>query len=197
MSTAQSILLGESSVAVAGGIESMSRMPYLVDAIDARWGHRMGNFTLVDAMDKSRVYTGNMDKDYLVLESVDPTTKDTYRWKMNLAAEGVRLIYTFDKKADGKTLFSNEYLVASSRAGESLGPKAKQERECEEHVFALFAARSEAARVRLDPREHVAWKWLSLQHADAELTHDSNREGLVRLRRAIFRWRRERVSGDR
>ena len=28
----------------------MSRMPYLIDAIDARWGHRMGNFTLVDAM---------------------------------------------------------------------------------------------------------------------------------------------------
>jgi acetyl-CoA C-acetyltransferase len=35
---------------LAGGIESMSRMPYLIDAIDARWGHRMGNFTLVDAM---------------------------------------------------------------------------------------------------------------------------------------------------
>jgi acetyl-CoA C-acetyltransferase len=28
----------------------MSRMPYLVDAIDARWGHKMGNFQLVDAM---------------------------------------------------------------------------------------------------------------------------------------------------
>ncbi len=47
---AQSILLGESEVVVAGGIESMSRMPYLIDAEDARWGHKMGNFTLVDAM---------------------------------------------------------------------------------------------------------------------------------------------------
>jgi acetyl-CoA C-acetyltransferase len=28
----------------------MSRMPYLIDAADARWGHRMGNFQLVDAM---------------------------------------------------------------------------------------------------------------------------------------------------
>jgi acetyl-CoA C-acetyltransferase len=28
----------------------MSRMPYLIDAEDARWGHKMGNFTLVDAM---------------------------------------------------------------------------------------------------------------------------------------------------
>jgi acetyl-CoA C-acetyltransferase len=47
---AQSIMLGEADVVVAGGIESMSRMPYLVDAADARWGHRLGNFELVDAM---------------------------------------------------------------------------------------------------------------------------------------------------
>ena len=50
VSGAQSIMFGESEVVLAGGIESMSRMPYLIDAIDARWGHRMGNFTLVDAM---------------------------------------------------------------------------------------------------------------------------------------------------
>jgi acetyl-CoA C-acetyltransferase len=50
VSGAQSIMLGESDVVLAGGIESMSRMPYLVDSEDARWGHRMGNFTLVDAM---------------------------------------------------------------------------------------------------------------------------------------------------
>ncbi len=47
---AQAIMLGDADVVVAGGIESMSRMPYLVDAEDARWGHRMGNFTFVDAM---------------------------------------------------------------------------------------------------------------------------------------------------
>src|SRR4051794_37133161 len=47
---AQSIMLGESDVVLAGGMESMSRMPYLIDSIDARWGHKMGNFTLVDAM---------------------------------------------------------------------------------------------------------------------------------------------------
>jgi acetyl-CoA C-acetyltransferase len=47
---AQAILLGESEAVVAGGIESMSRMPYLVDSSDARWGHRMGHFEFVDAM---------------------------------------------------------------------------------------------------------------------------------------------------
>src|SRR5919109_1802406 len=50
VSGAQSILLGDSDVVLTGGIESMSRMPYLIDAADARWGHRMGNFELVDAM---------------------------------------------------------------------------------------------------------------------------------------------------
>jgi acetyl-CoA C-acetyltransferase len=46
----QAILLGEYETVIAGGIESMSRMPYLIDSEEARWGHRMGNFTLVDAM---------------------------------------------------------------------------------------------------------------------------------------------------
>ena len=47
---ARAITLGEADIVLAGGIESMSRMPYLVDAAEARWGHRMGSFELVDAM---------------------------------------------------------------------------------------------------------------------------------------------------
>ncbi|HUQ87628.1 MAG TPA: acetyl-CoA C-acetyltransferase [Vicinamibacterales bacterium] len=49
-SGAQSIILGESDVALAGGIENMSRVPYLIDAADARWGHKMAHFQFVDAM---------------------------------------------------------------------------------------------------------------------------------------------------
>jgi acetyl-CoA C-acetyltransferase len=47
---AQSIMLGDAETVIAGGMESMSRMPYFIDADDARWGRRMGNITLVDAM---------------------------------------------------------------------------------------------------------------------------------------------------
>jgi acetyl-CoA C-acetyltransferase len=43
----QQITLGAADVIVAGGAESMSRVPYLVDA---RWGMRMGHQPLVDAM---------------------------------------------------------------------------------------------------------------------------------------------------
>jgi acetyl-CoA C-acetyltransferase len=45
---AQSILLGDVDVAIAGGAESMSRSPYLSQA--SRWGGRMGDLTLVDAL---------------------------------------------------------------------------------------------------------------------------------------------------
>lgn len=43
----QQIALGEADVIVSGGAESMSRVPYL---IEARWGVKMGNQPLVDAM---------------------------------------------------------------------------------------------------------------------------------------------------
>ena len=49
---AQAILLGQSTICLSGGVESMSRMPYFLDSEDARWGHKMGNFTLIDAMSR-------------------------------------------------------------------------------------------------------------------------------------------------
>jgi acetyl-CoA C-acetyltransferase len=44
----QSILLGDSTCVLAGGTESMSRVPYYLDG--ARWGYRLGNQDLVDGM---------------------------------------------------------------------------------------------------------------------------------------------------
>ena len=44
----QSIVLGDASCILAGGTESMSRVPYLLD--QARWGYRLGNQDLVDGM---------------------------------------------------------------------------------------------------------------------------------------------------
>jgi len=44
----QSILLGDATCILAGGTESMSRVPYLLD--QARWGYRMGTQELVDGM---------------------------------------------------------------------------------------------------------------------------------------------------
>ncbi|HEX8072937.1 MAG TPA: acetyl-CoA C-acetyltransferase [Pyrinomonadaceae bacterium] len=45
---AQQIMLGRAEAVLAGGVESMSRVPYFAEG--ARWGTRMGNVELVDGM---------------------------------------------------------------------------------------------------------------------------------------------------
>lgn len=45
---AQMIKAGDTDIVVAGGMENMSRAPYLLDT--ARWGQRMGNGKMVDSM---------------------------------------------------------------------------------------------------------------------------------------------------
>ena len=48
MLAAQQIMLGRADIVLAGGTESMSRVPYFAEG--ARWGMRMGNTELVDGM---------------------------------------------------------------------------------------------------------------------------------------------------
>lgn len=48
MLAAQEIMVGRANVVLAGGTESMSRVPYFAEG--ARWGMRMGNADLVDGM---------------------------------------------------------------------------------------------------------------------------------------------------
>jgi len=50
MFAAQSILLGDSSVVVAGGMENMTQTPYYLD--NARNGYRLGNGTVIDGLVK-------------------------------------------------------------------------------------------------------------------------------------------------
>lgn len=54
MLAAQAIRLGEADVVVAGGMESMSNAPYLLDR--ARSGYRMGHGTLVDGLIKDGLW---------------------------------------------------------------------------------------------------------------------------------------------
>lgn len=56
---AQSILLGDRDVVVAGGMESMSNVPFYADAM--RWGNKYGNVSLIDGLAKdglTDVYDG-------------------------------------------------------------------------------------------------------------------------------------------
>ena len=49
LAAARAVIVGEAQVVLAGGMESMSRVPY---ALDARWGFRMGNVEAVDLMSR-------------------------------------------------------------------------------------------------------------------------------------------------
>ena len=86
--------------------------------------------TLTDKKNDKRVFLGERTKTgYLNLDSTDAKTGDTYRLVLNTAAEGVRFIYTFQKKAKGSTVFSRVYQVACNKEGESLAGGAKP-KEC-------------------------------------------------------------------
>jgi acetyl-CoA C-acetyltransferase len=56
---AQSIMLGDADIVVAGGMESMSNVPYYADAM--RWGNKYGNVAFIDGLAKdglTDVYDG-------------------------------------------------------------------------------------------------------------------------------------------
>src|SRR3954467_11048527 len=47
---AQSIALGDADIVVAGGMESMSNVPFYVDSL--RWGNKYGNTNMIDGLVK-------------------------------------------------------------------------------------------------------------------------------------------------
>jgi acetyl-CoA C-acetyltransferase len=56
---AQSIMLGDADIVVAGGMESMSNVPFYAESM--RWGNKYGNSTLIDGLAKdglTDVYDG-------------------------------------------------------------------------------------------------------------------------------------------
>ncbi len=56
---AQSIMLGDADIVIAGGMESMSNVPFYIDSM--RWGNKYGNTQLIDGLAKdglTDVYDG-------------------------------------------------------------------------------------------------------------------------------------------
>jgi acetyl-CoA C-acetyltransferase len=96
---AQAIALGDRDLVVAGGMESMSNVPYYMDK--ARQGYRMGNATLIDGMihdglwdPYSNVHMGTCgDKcaaEYKVSrEAQDEFAKDSFRKALAAQKEGL------------------------------------------------------------------------------------------------------------
>ena len=85
--------------------------------------------TLTDPRGGKRVFEGEFKDNYLRLERTDSDTKELQKITMNNAAEGVRFIYTYERKPAGRTVFIKDYQVSATRLGESLG-KTEKKNEC-------------------------------------------------------------------
>jgi hypothetical protein len=79
-----------------------------------------------DKKDKPLVFSGEKKKKYLILERLDPDSKETQQIKMYLAAGGDRLIIDYLVKAENRTVFTNDWQIALTREGVSLGSSKKQ-----------------------------------------------------------------------
>src|SRR5262249_15902622 len=82
--------------------------------------------TVTDNQDKRAAYEGEIKNRYLTLERGDAATKETQRFTMNSAGDGVRFIYRYSHKPAGRTLFVKDYQVAFTKEGESLAAKERK-----------------------------------------------------------------------
>ena len=95
---AQLIMAGEADVIVAGGMENMSKAPYMVDK--ARWGCRMGNAQFIDSMIKDGLWCAFNDV------------------HMGITAENIAAKYGFSREdQDAFALESQNKAVAAIDAG--------------------------------------------------------------------------------
>lgn len=95
---AQSIMIGDNDLVIAGGTESMSQAPYVLD--QHRWGARMGDSTVLDTMLK------------------DGLTDAFHDYHMGITAENIAEKYGFSRQdQDQLALMSQERAVAARESG--------------------------------------------------------------------------------
>jgi len=104
----------------------------LYKAGEIRWLADKGKyqFTLVDKQDKKAVFTGELKKGVLNLDRRNPATKDTELIKIRTVAGGVRIIYDFSVRPEGRTLAFKTYQLAYTKEGESFGTDSNKKPEC-------------------------------------------------------------------
>jgi acetyl-CoA C-acetyltransferase len=131
VSAAQMIALGECQVAVAGGAESMSRAPHVVN--DARFGRRMGSIIMSDALLETLcdpfegchmgITAENVARDYQISrQTQDKLAAESHARAARAQAEGRfrdQIVPVEVKERKGKRLFDNdEHVRADTRLEE-------------------------------------------------------------------------------
>lgn len=85
---AQAILAGDADIIVAGGMESMSNAPYVLDKV--RWGYRMGDNKVVDVMIKDGLWCA------------------TNNYHMGITAENVAACCDISREAQDQLAFESQ-----------------------------------------------------------------------------------------
>ena len=118
---ARAIRCGDAEVVLAGGMESMSRVPYALP--DARWGQRMGDGRLVDLM----IYDGLFEK--------------FYEYHMGMTAENIAVRYDISRREqDELGALSHQRAKSAIAAGlfeEEIVPITIPQRKGDPVVFAV------------------------------------------------------------
>jgi acetyl-CoA C-acetyltransferase len=86
---AQSIAVGDADIVLAGGMESMTNAPYLLDG-KARWGYRMGHNKVIDSM---------------IVDGLWCAFNDTH---MGITAENVAAQYGITREDQDKLAFESQ-----------------------------------------------------------------------------------------
>ena len=94
---AQAIAAGDADIIVAGGMENMSRAPFLLDS-KARWGYRMGNQQIIDTM----VHDG--------------LTCATNHYHMGITAENIAENYQISRQEQDELALRSQQLAAKAVA---------------------------------------------------------------------------------
>jgi hypothetical protein len=82
-----------------------------------------------DSGGKQRFFEGEYKRGFLTLDSTEAASGETLRIRMNSAGEGLRFVYSLQRRPKGSTIFTPVYQVEAGKVGESLAG-GTPEREC-------------------------------------------------------------------
>lgn len=130
---AQSILMGDAEIVVAGGTESMSNAPYLLPA--ARWGARMGHAQLIDSMIQDGLWCGHGDthmgitaENVAAKHGISREAQDAFALQSQLKATAAQAAGAFDREVfavtlagkKGDTIFNRDEYIKLDASAEGL-----------------------------------------------------------------------------
>ena len=126
VSAAQTIALGDATIAIAGGAESMSRAPY--SSLNMRWGARMGDTTMVDMLlgalhdPMLRIHMGMTAENIAKHYGISRATQDALALESHRRAQAAQeagyfksqIVSVALRSKKGETLFTHDEHVRSN-----------------------------------------------------------------------------------